>query len=514
MKTIYQKLLACLAVSSIGLAPMTAAVADPVRGGRATIATIGEPPALDPTIATGDLLAAITQHFMETLYTFDKDWKVVPLVADKMPDISADGKVYTIPLRRGVVFHNGQPMTSKDVLASLRRWMELASRGRQAAGMITSVDAPDAFTIRITLNTPYTPLLSLLAFNNSAAVIVPADTGKEPMASPIGTGPYKIKERKPDQYIHLVRHEAYNQRAGDPDGYGGARKQYLDEIVFVPVPDANTRIEGAMAGQYHYADLLPVESYQRLKTPASKSEAIIMESFAWPLFVFNTRQGVMADRAIRLAAQAAMNSTDMMGAAFGNPDFFKVDGALYPKSYAWRSEAGVKAYNQADPEAAGKALKAANYDGKPIRILTSRQYEFHYKMAQVAAEYMKVAGFKVDMQVVDWATLTQRRADPALWDIFLTHYPFLAEPALILNLADTAPGWWVSPAKDKLLTAFNTETDAGKRAAIFSDIQALVYQEVPFYKIGDFNSLSAKAPAMKGYTPAPWPYFWNAWLEK
>ena len=61
-------------------------------------------------------------------------------------------------------------------------------------------------------------------------------------------------------------------------------------------------------------------------------------------------------------------------------------------------------------------------------------------MAQVAAEYLKQAGFAVDLQVVDWATLTQRRGDPALWDIYITHSPFLPEPALIGPLSESSPG--------------------------------------------------------------------------
>ena len=88
---------------------------------------------------------------------------------------------------------------------------------------------------------------------------------ENPLKEPVGTGPYKLKERKPDQYIQLVRHDGYKSRAGEPDGYGGARKQILDEIRFVPVPDPNTRIEGAVSGQYDYVDALPVEAFDRLK---------------------------------------------------------------------------------------------------------------------------------------------------------------------------------------------------------------------------------------------------------
>ena len=120
-------------------------------------------------------------------------------------------------------------------------------------------------------------LTALLAFNNSAAVIMPADRMENPIKDVIGTGPYQLKERKPDQYIQLTRFDGYKQRQGEPDGFGGARKQYLDEIRFVPVPDANTRVEGALAGQFDFADLIPVEAFDRLKGQA-KTEPVLAES--------------------------------------------------------------------------------------------------------------------------------------------------------------------------------------------------------------------------------------------
>jgi peptide/nickel transport system substrate-binding protein len=335
---------------------------------------------------------------------------------------------------------------------------------------------------------------------------------ENPIKEVIGTGPYQLKERKPDQYIQLTRFDGYKQRQGEPDGFGGARKQYLDEIRFVPVPDANTRVEGALAGQFDFADLIPVEAYDRLKGQA-KTEPVLMQGFGWPMFIMNNKQGMMTSKDMRKAVQTALNAEDMLAAAFGKPEFYKLDGAMYPEGYAWRSDAGIKAYNQGDADKAKALAKTAKYDGAPIRILTSRQYEFHYKMAQVAAEYLKAAGLKVDLQVVDWATLVQRRAEPALWDIFITHSPFLAEPALIAPLPDSYPGWWASEAKNKLLSALNAESDEKKRVAIFADLQKLIFDEAPFYKVGDFAALSAKAPRLAGYTASPWPYFWNASLK-
>src|SRR5690606_22850618 len=246
-----------------------------------------------------------------------------------------------------------------------------------------------------------------------------------------------------------------------------------------------------------------------------KTEPLLLKSFGWPMFIMNNKQGMMTKLEMRKAVQAALNAEDMLAAAFGKPEFYTVDGALYPEGYPWRTDAGTEAYNLGDPEKAKALARPAGYDGKqPIRILTSRQYEFHYKMAQVAAEYLKAADLAVELQVVDWATLVQRRADPALWDIFITHSPFLPDPALIAPLPATYPGWWDNPEKEKLLVALNAELDQGKRVALFADLQKLLYEQPPLYKVGDFSALSAKSPKLKGYDASPWPYFWNAYLDK
>lgn len=506
-----KRLLGCLLACSLLTAPSLASAQE--AGGIATVATVGEPPTLDPMVSTADLVGTITQHIFETLYTFDKSWKVTPLLADALPAVSADGKKYTIALRPGVKFHDGSDLAAEDAVASLKRWMKLASRGKQAAGFIESVEAAGPASVVITLKEPYAPLLSLLAFNNSAAIIIPAKKQDEPMKEFIGTGPYMLKERKADQYIQLARFAGYKPRDGASDGYGGARRPLLDEVRFVPVPDANTRVESAVSGQYSYVDAIPVESFDRLKGAAS--QPVVLKPFGYPVFVFNTAEGAAKNLAVRKAIRTALNMEDMLAAAFGTKEFYALDGNIYPPGYVWHTDAGVAGnYNVGDADKAKAAARAAGYKGEPIRILTSRQYEFHYKMAQVAAEYLKLAGFTVDLQVVDWATLTQRRTDKALWEIYITHSPFLPEPALIGSLSTSSPGWWDTPARKAAVDAFTSEADPAKRAALWANVQKTIYDEVPFIKIGDFNALSAKSVKLDGIVPAPWPYFWNVTLKK
>ena len=208
-------------------------------------------------------------------------------------------------------------MTSADVLASLNRWTTVAQRGKQTKEYVESISAPDASTIRIALVKPFAPLLSFLSLQTSAAIIIPAGNQAHPMTNYVGTGPFRFVERMPDRYVQLRRFEEYTPRDDAADNYGGRRVAYLDELRFVPVPDASTRLQGAIAGQFDYVDALPVENAPQLK--GSKADAVIFKSFGWPFFFINAKQGRLTNVALRRAVLAALNFEDMLAAAFGRP---------------------------------------------------------------------------------------------------------------------------------------------------------------------------------------------------
>jgi peptide/nickel transport system substrate-binding protein len=490
------------------------AAAAPPKGGVANLAMIGEPQSLDPMSTTADLTATIMQHVYESLYTFDSQWSIRPMLADKLPKVSADGLTVDIPLRKGVKFHNGKEMKSDDVVASLKRWMEVAPRGKALAKNGATVEAKGPLAIEFKLKQPVPSLLAHLAMPSGFAAIMPKETLVTPLKDYVGTGPYKFKERKPDQYVVLVRNTAYSARSEAASGYAGKREALLDELHFVPVPNANTRVEGSLSGQYDFADVLPVESFSRLDKQ-DKVEPLLTKPFGFPYVVLNTKAGPLAKKEVRQAILASLNMNEMMTAGFGDPKFFSVEGNHYPKGSLYFSMAGSDHYNVGDPKKAESMAKAAGYAGTPIRILTSKQYEFHYRIALVMAEDLKKAGFKTDIQVVDWATLVQRRADPALWDMYTSHSPFLPEPTLTPpQLGDDAPGWWKSPAKDEALKAFNGESDLKKRGPLWGKVQEVVYDEVPYIKVANFNGLTARSKKLEGYSPMPWPSFWNTGIKK
>jgi ABC-type transport system substrate-binding protein len=137
------------------------------------IAVIGEPGPLEPTNTTSSLISEIDQHIYEGLYAFNPALESVPVLAAALPQTTPDGKSYRIPLRENVPFHDGTLMTAEDVVVCLRRWLAVSPRGRPGAPYVDGISAPDAKSVQITMNQPYSPLLSLLAYFNGPAVVMP-----------------------------------------------------------------------------------------------------------------------------------------------------------------------------------------------------------------------------------------------------------------------------------------------------------------------------------------------------
>ncbi len=504
-----------LALAVAVLTSGAAVLAAPAKGGAANLAMVGEPQSLDPMASTADLVGTIMQHVYEPLYTFDANWAIAPMLAESLPKVSKDGLSYSITLRKGVKLHNGRELNADDVVASLNRWMEMTPRGKAVAKEMASISANGSYGIELKMKTAYAPLLAQLALPSGMAGIMAKESIAPQLKEFIGTGPYKFKERRPDQYTVLVRHDGYSARKEAPSGYAGRREAVLDELRFVPVPNANTRLEGSLSGQFQYADLLPVEATSRIEKAGAGVVPIVTKNFGFPYIVFNTKEGVLSSQPLRRAVRTAMGDGEMMAAAFGDTRFFTVEPNFFPKGTPYYSDAGSALYNERNPAAAKEQAAKAGYQGQTVRIMASRQYEFHYNMALVMAEQLKKAGFKAELQVVDWATLVQRRNDAKLWDVYFTHSGLFPEPMLSPpQLGDGAPGWWDSAAKKASLSAFNQETNIAKRGALWGKVQQVVYDEVPFVEVGKFNALSARSAKLENYTPSVWPFFWNAGLSK
>ena len=140
-----------LAAGLVAATGLEAQAQTPKKGGVLKVAVLGDPPTLDAHWTTANFVEIITQHMYESLYTLDQNYQPIPVLAEGLPAVSADGLIYTIKLRQGIRFHNGKEMTSEDVVASLKRWGGYAAQAKALWTSVEGVRAVDTSTVEIEL---------------------------------------------------------------------------------------------------------------------------------------------------------------------------------------------------------------------------------------------------------------------------------------------------------------------------------------------------------------------------
>ena len=509
-----KKLSILLALSVLCLFPVPSAV---FASGSIRVAVIDEQPTLDQQVVTSDLATMIAQHIFEGFYTFDARYNPVPMLV-KDEEIREGGKIVVLRLREGVKFHNGKEMDAEDALASLTRWGEFGARGAVLFGNVDKVEATGKYELTITFKAPFAPWKNLLAFINGGPVVYPKEVAGGADKTPIdpskyiGTGPYKFVERNAGRYIKLARFEGYVGRTEPADGYAGKREAIFDEILFIPVSDPGTRLNGVKAGDYDYAEQLPGDLFESLKGDDSVRVSVNQGATQGMMF-FNSKEGIFkgGNFKLRQALQAAMDMEPALQAAIGPKELWKASGSFMPDTTEWYSTAGTEHYSQNNAELAKKLAKEAGYKGEKITLMASTSYKFHYDMTLVLVKQLKDAGFNIDHQIYDWATLISKRGDPTQWDIFFTHHGFVPEPVLFTFMSTAYPGWWETDKKLALTKEFVETMDFAARKALWDKIQALIYEEVPAIKVGDHFSYNIYSPKVQGLSESSliWPKFWG-----
>src|SRR5713101_5060766 len=331
------------------------------KGGVLRIGNLGEPPALDAHWTTASITETLTNHIYEGLFSLDSSNRPIPMLADSHT-VSKDGLVYTFKLRQGVKFHNGKEMTSEDVVASLGRWGKQSVYGKSLFAQVADLKAADKYTVEMRLKEKSAIVLISLAVPNNFGAIYPKEIAdkfpsEQKVTEYVGTGPFKLAEWKPDQYIRMVRFDEYKSRNEPPNGYGGGKTAYLDEIRWVPVPEVATRVAQVETGELEFADDLNLDAYDRLKkNPSVKT--IVSKPYYWLVAVFNKKEGLMTNQKLRQAWQAAIDIEPIMkNVAGGHAEFYRMDSSLAPVEITtWHTNLSGLPWNEHNKDKAKRLL--------------------------------------------------------------------------------------------------------------------------------------------------------------
>jgi peptide/nickel transport system substrate-binding protein len=462
---------------------------------------------------TAAISADIMHHVHEALFTFDRAFNTIPLLAE-FHAILDGGIRHKLTLREGVRFHNGKSMTSADVVASLTRWGRVGSLGRLLWKNVTSLEAEDPCTVVLHLRRPSASLIFGLAEDRAA--IYPKESveaaGDGELTEFIGTGPYRLVEYRRDRHIRLGRFADYAPRTEPPNGLGGRRTAHFDEIIFVPVPDPAARLAGVESGDYHFGELIQRDQWDRIRL-LPQLTARIVKPHGSVTAVLNHARGPMTNKFLRQAFQAALDMEPILVACMGNRIFYRLDPGLFFPEQAWHSTAGMHLYNQHDKVKAQRLLKQAAYAGQSLRWLTTKDFDFMFKSAEVATHQLKTIGLAIDLQVVDWATLNSRAQNPELWDVASTAVILQPDPGSHLALRSGWWGSWCLEEKELLLRQLQEESDAAQRKRLVDRLQAVFYEDVGYVKMGDGFSLDVVRTELRGELRiGPRYCFWNSWL--
>jgi peptide/nickel transport system substrate-binding protein len=480
---------------------------------------------LDPIWTTAYITRNHAYLIYDTLFAMDENFKPQPQMVDTW-ETSSDGKVWTFKLRDGLKFHDGAPVTSTDVIASLKRWGARDGMGQKLMEQMDEMVAVDDKTFQFKLKTAYGLVLeSIGKISSNVPFIMPARIAAtdpfEQISEHIGSGPFKFEADQwvPGSTVVYTKFADYVPRKEAPSAASGGKIAKVDKVIWTYFPDQTTAMNALIAGEIDSVeqpstDLMPLLSAAEGVT-VEVNDPLGNIGFAR----FNHLLPPFDKVEIRQAAIMAMKQEDYLAGAIGDPQFWKTCYSVYPCGTPLASEVAAENIKTGDTEKAAAALKAAGYDGTPVVIMHPTDIPVLSAFTLITGEKLRKAGFNVDMQAMDWSTLTSRRAkrDPVSeggWNIFHTWWigADVIDPMAIAFSGDPAKGWFGWPTDEELekaRAAFANASSQEDKIAAGHKVQERLWKIGASGQLGQFFVPVAYRNNVKGLIKSPVQFFWN-----
>jgi peptide/nickel transport system substrate-binding protein len=481
---------------------------------------------LDPIWTTAYITRNHGYMIYDTLFGTDAAGKVQPQMVDKY-SVSKDNLVWTFTLRDGLAFHDGAAVTSDDAIASIKRWASRDTFGSIMARSVDAYEAVDAKTFKIKLKSPFGVMIDALGKPSSnVPFIMPkriADTpGSEQIKETIGSGPYKFApaEFKPGERIVYLKNDKYKPRSEPASGTAGGKVVNIDRMEWVILRDAQTQLNALVAGEVDMLEQPAFEQYATLKTNPNIQIVDPQPAGFQYILRFNHLHAPFDNVKIRQAAMIALGQEAHLKTQVGAPGMYKFCKSLFPCGTPLASDKTGLYTGEANPAKAKQLLAEAGYKGEPVLLMRPTDLAAISKLPLVAKQQLEAAGFKVDMQQMDWATLVARRAkkdapDKGGWNVFMTAWTSgdILNPLTMAMMNAKGDTGWFGWQKDDELEAIKVKyaqagTDADKKKfAEMAQLRAI--ETVSHVALGQYNNPAALRKNVSGLLPAGANVYWG-----
>ncbi len=461
-----------------------------------------DPVSLDPALSTDVQSGEMITMLFDNLVRFDVDAKLVPGIATRW-EVDSTASVYTFHLRSGVTFHDGQPLTAKDVEASILRALAPGSRGRHwplqpiqgasdyaegRAGGISGLVVPDDSTVVFTLREPLNIFPKFLAM--PVAAIVPASAGADFSGNPLGSGPWKFVSWQHDNALLFAANESY---------WGGRPES--DSIRVRIIPEASTQAAEFETGQLSVVEI-PFSETQRWEQEHGdllQRRAAIRDFY----IAINTTRGPLADVRVRRALNHAVNVETILSTIMAGRGV-RAAGAIPPGVSG--HDPSRKPYEY-DPERARQLLAEAGYpDGFPLQLWRSQRTEIA-RVSQAVQQALGAVGITVEILERD-ATSVRAAVRNGETDLFIGDwYADYPDPENftwpLFHSRNHGPGgnyaFLSDPALDAMIVELRTTTDEARKEELARLVDTRVFELAPWIFLWFPEDMWATQPDLSGW---------------
>ncbi len=473
-------------------------------------------------------LISVNHGYMiyDTLFALDDELAVQPQMVERH-ETSADKLVWTFTLRDGLEWHDGQPVTADDCIASIGRWAARDSMGQKLMSYVAMLAAPDVKTIRMTLKEPYGLVLQTLAKPGAnVPFMMPKRVAQTDPNQQItdftGSGPFIFKrdEWRPGEKVVYLKNPKYRPRNAPASGLAGGKVPKVDRVEWIWIADPQTQVDALIKGEIDMIEQPPHDLLPLLEAEKNIALTVTNPPGRQFAFRFNVLHKPFDDPKVRQAVAYAFDQKDFLEAVIGDPKWYRECKSMFPCGSPLQSTRGWDDKLGSDFPQARRLLREAGYDGTPIVLMQSTDIVSLSNLAPVAKSLLEKAGFKVDLQAMDWQTLVARRAkkdppDAGGWHAFLTSWASVdildpvATGFLNASCEKAMFGWPCDAELERLRDAFAKETDPARQKSIAEAVQLRVAEYPTHIQLGQYVQPVALRKGVSGLLPGPSIAFWN-----
>jgi peptide/nickel transport system substrate-binding protein len=479
---------------------------------------------LDPHFTGAYITRTFGYMVFDTLFAPDSAGTMKPQMVDQFTT-SPDGLTWNFTLREGLAFHDGSPVTAEDVVASLKRWSTRNALGGRLMAATASLTATDARSFTLVLKEPYGLVLDTLGTTASPSpFIMPARIAATPgttqVSEIVGSGPfvYDRAQHRPGDRMLLRRNDNYRPRAEPADFLSGSKVAKVEALDIRVIPDGATAAAALQSGEVDYMQYAPFDFLPAMERDRRLQ---VMNFTGAHMFTghyrINTASKPFDDPAIRRVLLRLVDQPEVMAGMGLDPRYSQSCAAFFICGSPNETDAGAGALANPSVEAAAAALRQTSYAGEPVIVLVASDLEAPKVSSQILADRLQRAGFKVDIQVMDWASVLARRGQRQGWSVYGVH-------ALGLDLASpltssvintncttaTTAGFMCEQRLVPLMDAFARAPDRAAQREVAGQIQTIVYEQGLGIPFGQFAQPAAMRANVTGLIPSAVPLFWNA----